>query len=186
MLPQGQLKLIYRSNHGGRRESQHHCGVVGTRHTVHLLVALRLYTRLLITRCRGWDDLFVTIALVRFLSFYLDISTDSSQGKRNHLLSPNPNCSLPRPWEARGRYPRSQRPHKRSQIHHYCTQLLRHQYSDRQNLCSDIPPPTADAICQTVAAMVSALFDARFNCVEYTRDRCDYRLLSTDEEDMAA
>jgi hypothetical protein len=43
-----------------------------------LLVALRLYTRLLITRCRGWDDLFVTIALVRFVSFYLYISTDSS------------------------------------------------------------------------------------------------------------
>ncbi|KAL4740281.1 hypothetical protein BDV11DRAFT_204471 [Aspergillus similis] len=29
-----------------------------------LLVTLRLYTRLLITRCRGWDDLFVAIALV--------------------------------------------------------------------------------------------------------------------------
>ncbi|KAL4813517.1 hypothetical protein BDW67DRAFT_177816 [Aspergillus spinulosporus] len=57
-----------------------------------LLVALRLYTRLLITRCRGWDDLFVTIALVNAIicSSLTQIAVSHGLGKHEtDILDPN-------------------------------------------------------------------------------------------------
>ncbi|KAL4750615.1 hypothetical protein BDW72DRAFT_193687 [Aspergillus terricola var. indicus] len=57
-----------------------------------LLVALRLYTRLLITRCRGWDDLFVAIVLVNAIicSALTQIAVSHGLGKHEaDILDPN-------------------------------------------------------------------------------------------------